>query len=420
VDASNIFRKVSLDRLSSPEQLDQVLEVTTPRGWIALVAISLLLVGGIVWGLVGSLSNKVAGRGILVRSGGVLEVVAPSAGRMADVAVTVGDSVTEGQVIAWMSQPELDDQVAQAKDKLAAVEAQQAEAVQFADRDATLQARTLAQQRQSTEEAIAGATRTQKWLTDRAASQEQLVKQGLMTRTTLVQTRQQLDEANGKISSLRSQLAQTAEQAATVEAHRQETRANAQLQLAQGRAELDQLQRSRMAATRVVSPYTGRILEIMTEQGNVVGRGEPLMRMDLTGSSVQDLTAIVYVPSVQGKTVRPGMYIQIAPSTVRQEEYGMMIGRVTFVSDYPASPKGMLLVLKNDRLVSELSGGDAPYELHAELIVDPTTPSQYRWSSSGGPPMRIQSGTLATATITVDTQRPIARVIPLLRRWTGV
>jgi HlyD family secretion protein len=70
--------------------------------------------------------------------------------------------------------------------------------------------------------------------------------------------------------------------------------------------------------------------------------------------------------------------------------------------------------------VSELSGQDAPYEVHADLIVDPMTTSHYKWTSANGPPLRIQSGTLATANITVATHRPIEMVLPLLRKATGL
>jgi HlyD family secretion protein len=46
--------------------------------------------------------------------------------------------------------------------------------------------------------------------------------------------------------------------------------------------------------------------------------------------------------------------------------------------------------------------------------------SSYRWSSSKGPPLEIQSGTLANGQVTVERQRPLAAVLPLLKRWTGI
>jgi HlyD family secretion protein len=58
--------------------------------------------------------------------------------------------------------------------------------------------------------------------------------------------------------------------------------------------------------------------------------------------------------------------------------------------------------------------------VHADLVVDPSTVSGYRWSSSKGPPLKIQSGTLATGNIEVATKRPIEMVIPLMRKYTGL
>src|SRR5262249_6294354 len=45
------FRKTALDRLSSSEQLDRLLQVTSPRGWIALVGLGLLLAASLLWGI---------------------------------------------------------------------------------------------------------------------------------------------------------------------------------------------------------------------------------------------------------------------------------------------------------------------------------------------------------------------------------
>lgn len=55
----NIFRKKSLDRVSSPEQLDTYLKVTSPSVWLVLSAIIVLLFGVIVWGYFGTIETKV-------------------------------------------------------------------------------------------------------------------------------------------------------------------------------------------------------------------------------------------------------------------------------------------------------------------------------------------------------------------------
>src|SRR5690606_35874998 len=111
---------------------------------------------------------------------------------------------------------------------------------------------------------------------------------------------------------------------------------------------------------------------------------------------------------------------QVAPTTFKREEYGTVRATVTRVSDFPATQEGMMRTLANLNLVQALSGGAAPYEVYASLELDPDTPTGYAWSSSRGPDARLQSGTVVTATIAVDEQRPLALVIPALRKWTGI
>ncbi len=53
---NGLFRKKSIDRVSSPEKLDDYIRVTTPSVWIALAAMILLLVGAFIWGVFGEVT----------------------------------------------------------------------------------------------------------------------------------------------------------------------------------------------------------------------------------------------------------------------------------------------------------------------------------------------------------------------------
>lgn len=63
-----IFRQKSIDRVSSPEQLDSYLKVTSPSVWLVLVGIIVILIGAIVWGAFGKLKTY-AKAGCVVESG---------------------------------------------------------------------------------------------------------------------------------------------------------------------------------------------------------------------------------------------------------------------------------------------------------------------------------------------------------------
>lgn len=54
-----LFRKSSIDRVSSPEQLNDYIRVTNPGVWLVLVAVIVLLAGACVWGIFGRLETKI-------------------------------------------------------------------------------------------------------------------------------------------------------------------------------------------------------------------------------------------------------------------------------------------------------------------------------------------------------------------------
>lgn len=67
---NSIFRKKSIARVSSPEQLNDYLRVANPSVWMILSAVIILLAGICVWGIFGHLDTVLPTVGIC--EGGVL------------------------------------------------------------------------------------------------------------------------------------------------------------------------------------------------------------------------------------------------------------------------------------------------------------------------------------------------------------
>lgn len=273
---NRLFRKEALDRLLSPEELDQLMKVTTPRSWLALLGLLAILAAVTVWGFLGSIPITVDGQGILIRGGGINSIASPVEGQITDIYVDVGETIEEGEVVARVLNP------------------------------------------------------------------------------------------------------QTSEN------------------------------------TPVISSFNGRVLEIRFSAGSPVEIGTPLISVEPRGRQIKDLEAIVYVSPTDGKRIRPGMEVQIAPRTVRPEEVGYMLGRVISVGQFPESEQSMLRVLSNPDLVREFLTDSAPIQVRVDLIPSSDTLSGYRWSTPQGPDSEIQSGTLASAIIQLEQQRPIELIFPRL------
>lgn len=89
----SIFRQKNLERISSPEQLDDYLHVTTPAAWAVLLAVVVLLAGFFCWCSVTAVESYAVGEA--VAQSGVLTITFDderSAGNVeAGMNVQVGD-----------------------------------------------------------------------------------------------------------------------------------------------------------------------------------------------------------------------------------------------------------------------------------------------------------------------------------------
>ena len=53
-ESNGIFRQKSMERVSSPEALNDYIRVTTPSVWIVLAALVVLLAGMLAWSILGT------------------------------------------------------------------------------------------------------------------------------------------------------------------------------------------------------------------------------------------------------------------------------------------------------------------------------------------------------------------------------
>jgi hypothetical protein len=95
MENKEIFRKKAVDRVASPEQLNDYIHVTSPAIWMALIGIILILAGGIVWATYGSIYTTVEGAGTVSDGNLMLYIkVADQAEVEEGMTITVGGQKT--------------------------------------------------------------------------------------------------------------------------------------------------------------------------------------------------------------------------------------------------------------------------------------------------------------------------------------
>lgn len=70
MDDDKIFRKVAVERLSSPENLDQVMRVVPAKGWIALACLLAFVAAAFAWACFGEIAQQVETQGVFTRQPG--------------------------------------------------------------------------------------------------------------------------------------------------------------------------------------------------------------------------------------------------------------------------------------------------------------------------------------------------------------
>ncbi len=85
--------------MSSPEELDRLMQITRPGAWLLLAAFGGVLVIAVVWGVFGRITTTLEQSGVLTTSNPVVFVLAGESGQVVELPVESGDIVDAGEVV---------------------------------------------------------------------------------------------------------------------------------------------------------------------------------------------------------------------------------------------------------------------------------------------------------------------------------
>jgi len=474
----NLFRKESLERLSSPERLDQLMQVVNPKSWLPLLALSSLVGVGIVWSIYGRIPITVEGRGVLIYPSQVMPLQSKSSGQLLALNVKVGDIVKKGQVLGTLDQVELRKQLQQQRDKLTELQSQdqavgslqglrneqekrtiQQQRQYLQQRIRELQSLTpllqatssesLQQQRQSLQQSLRQAQAMTPIYKERLESRKRLFEEKIITNDVLLDAQEKDQENRNKIADLEAQLKQlNAKETEQEKAYRDnlstisdlqaqlkeqdsreaslaqedlETSTTRKKEIQEVQREIAKLELQLGSNSQIISQHSGRILEITTNPGQVIDTGTRIASIDAEKPSSK-LVGITYFPVADGKKIQPGMTLQITPQTVKRERFGGILSTVTTVSPFPITREAAKSVVGNPEVVEGLvsQNQEGLMQVFGDLKLDSATFSGYQWSSSKGPTLKISSGTTTVVRVKVEERAPITFVLPILRSYSGI
>tara|TARA_R100000027_G_scaffold50114_4_gene38800 strand:- start:21071 stop:22351 length:1281 start_codon:yes stop_codon:yes gene_type:complete len=411
-----IYRKPALLARKSQE-MDQIPRIIPSYGWLFILGIIVFLVGVLVWSIVGRVPTTVSGRGILISGGNLPSITAQGQGQISEILVEIGDKVSPGQVVAHVNQPILKAQIRTQEIIIKSLQTRLETVTAQMNSLLSSQSKFLEKQEATAKTTINDYKSQIESLQKVVTAQEKLLADGLIPLTTYIDSQTLLDTTQIALltaeNTLQMILSEDLDNQATADTNIFE----AQLNLETEKATLTELQSQLAEGAAVVSTISGTIVEINVAIGGEVTIGQPVFSVERTD---EELSAILYFIAGPGKRIMPGMTAQVSPDTVTVDQYGFIVGDVTYVSDVPANDSSMMAYLSNETVVQSLTLTGPQVQVLAKLRKNPNTTSGFEWSSSTGPDREVPSGTMAVGRVIVDEQPPITLLIPILKDLFGI
>lgn len=411
-----MFRQVSLDRLSSPEQLDQYLRITSLRSWMILGGLLTLLAGCGLWGFEGYIESTSTGTGVIVRQGGLLNIVAQGSGVVLDIKVKPGSQVFANEVLATIAQPALAQQLQLLERARLEAQNNQTQSFRLDNDSSRLKTEAIQRQHANLETHIDELRRREKLINDQILVEAQLYAQGLVTNQEVLDMKQKAVGVNEEIASAEAQLKELDAEKYAVAAQPEQQDMPLLTRVSELDRQIADARQKLKLAQQVISPYDGEVLEVQASSGSTVAEGQAIVSIQ---PRQQSLELVAYIPSLLAKNVRTDMEAKISPSNVKREEYGFIRGNVRFVADYPSTQAAMMRNFENEAFIRSLMESGPVTEVHISLQRDQTTRSGFRWSTSKGPDVPITGGTICQVDIVTKRERPVSLALPYLKSVAG-
>lgn len=413
------FRKEAIAELNTPEQLDQLIQVVSPRAWIILKATYILLALLLLWGLFGSIPTRVEGQGLLLAEGGSVynAIATAGGGRVVKIFVKEGDRIKKQDVLAELERPDLIEKLTLSIHYIDTLKKEVANVQQDAEREIKIRAEDIQRQRSILEGTIATETANLESIQKLLDLKDALFKRGLVALQDLETTQRDFYGSKQRIAQIQVQVEQLKTQQDDFQNQWQQRVNEKELMLLAEELKTDSLRAEVEIAKKVTSPTDGIVISLNTNIGKRVEDGGSVASIASLGKG---LDAVVFMQPKEGQQVQPGMKALVAPKNIKKEEYGSMKATVLQVSAFPEAGESILAVLNNPDLTKAFVEKGAPTSIWVRIKQDPQTDSGYLWSSSKGPSEKIRPGMLADINITVREQPPFTLVIPMFKKLLGI
>jgi HlyD family secretion protein len=376
----SLFRKKALDALSTPEQLDQPLQLLRPGYWTLLCALLAFGVYLLFWSILGRLPVRIKGKGVLTTPNTMHLIQAQTSGRVRELSGELGMCVQKGDTLALIEPVRLQLEKKKAEGELSLLIDDDNTEELYADKRLVLKKTELQRVNSLQSNGAISTDDLSRRYQDLRALESQLLAEDNRRDQTIQKQKLTID-------NLRDEIDQTALIKATID-----------------------------------GCLSGRLVQ----NGQMVQTGTTLFELDTRNSSAI-ISSHAFFPAKDGKRLKIGQLVRVTPTTTKPQRHGGIQGTITSISSLPVSHDSLKLRIGDEATVKNVSqhqssnGSSSPLiEVTTSLKKDNSTISGYDWGGGNGPDLQLTSGTTTNVSVIVEERSPISYVIPILRDLSGI
>lgn len=412
------FREKAVKNATASPELDQLVRIVPNRHWVLMGVLWSLVLIAIAWSIFGRIPFRVSGEGLLLSKDGSVHaaVAAAEPGRIKTILVKPNDIVKKGQLVASLQESELRNELHTHSIHLQELENRYQTLNQLFGQQIAEYTTNIDNKNASLQKGLEAELKSLKELETLFKVIQNAYEQQLETKRLLTDSASNYYAQQSKVEAIRQEIVQNKINLSQFIDQKQAQLRELDFNVRDQRNEINKLQKRLMLSEQIISPVSGVVTSISKNIGDLVKKGDVVVRI---ANVSNELDAVVFVSSKEGKKIKPGMSALVSPTNIKKEEYGSIRGKVNTVSEYPVTQEAMMAILHNQSLVNDLSKNSAPIAVRIHLSSDRKTRSGFSWSSSQGPDEVITPGTSAIARITINQKSPLRIIVPVFKNLWG-
>lgn len=400
------------DKINPAAKINEMIQIIPSLGWLALTMMFLVVIVGLLWLFFGSIYYKVHADGIIINEGGVYEVFSTGSGRVKDIPVAEGAFVKAGDVILTLSQPVMSEKIRSIKEQIKAIENKYKDLKQLALKNYRMQSRADQLRIEGVERDLHALEKQVELYNEKKNNEESLFKDGLISKNTLINTKQSLMDYVEKIRAKKNEARELEAKQNILKQDFEEKSFKLDFEVEDKERELREKLKELEQYSKVVATKSGKLIEMKVSRGDHINVGSPVGIIESSNSNESELKAVLYVNISDGKKVKKGLAAQLVPSTVKKEEHGFLLSSVENISFYPSTIESMNKTFRNNRLAEMFLQKNAVYEVTLKIH---KKEGKHQWSSKKGLDISLSSGTMCSASIIVEERAPAMLFLPIFK-----